>query len=154
MTRRYQKKKVGLRGWRRHGKGNVKNRRGSGNKGGRGNAGLRKQKWTYTVKYAKEHFGSRGFVRHGAKKEVPAINVWEIGKMAKEGKLKKEGDVYLFKFKGKVLGAGSINTPVKIEAAAATEKAIEKVKASGGELNVKAEEQEAEAKGNKGKKKE
>ncbi len=134
MPRRYQKKKVSLRGWRRHGHGNVKNRRGSGNKGGRGNAGLKKQKWTYTVKYAKDHFGSKGFVKKGKVKKLPSVNVWEIEKMAKAGKLKQDNGVYTFEFKGKILGTGSITVPVSVKAVKVTEKAAEKIKSAGGSI--------------------
>ncbi len=139
MPQRYQKKKTSLRGHRRHGHGNVKNRRGSGNRGGRGNAGLKKQKWIYTVKYAKDHFGNKGFVRHGVKHEMDTINVWEIEKMAKSGALKEEKGLYIFDFDGKVLGAGLLTLPIKLKAKKITEKAREKIKNAGGNVEVPSE---------------
>jgi large subunit ribosomal protein L15 len=132
MPKRKKKKKVYLRGFRRHGHGNIKNRRGSGNKGGKGNAGLHKHKWTYTVKYLKDHFGKKGFLRHN-KKQLPVINLWEIEKLASEGKLDKIDDRYIFEFKGKVLGLGTLTSPVVVKALSFSSKAMERIKEAGGE---------------------
>ena len=132
MVRRHSKKKNYLRGMRRHGRGNIKNRRGSGNRGGRGLAGMKKHKWTRTVKYAKDHFGSRGFVRPSKKKVLPTVNLWEINAMASKGELKSEGDVFVFEFKGKLLGTGKVTVPVKVRALSASQKAQDKLKEAGG----------------------
>ena len=130
-----RKRKVNrLRGKRRHGKGNIKNRRGAGNRGGRGNAGLHKHKWSYVVKYDKDRYGNNGFVRHVKKKKIPTINLWEIENKIKKGKLKKEGDAYVFEFKGKILGSGTINYPVIVRALKYTEKASKRIEAAGGKI--------------------
>jgi large subunit ribosomal protein L15 len=131
MPERKKKKKVYLRGSRRHGHGNIKNRRGSGNKGGKGAAGLHKHKWTYTVKYAKDHFGSKGFVRPN-KKTMKTINLWEIEKLAKEGKLENVNGMYHLKFDGKVLGTGNITVPVSVVAKSFSAKAEQRIKEAGG----------------------
>ncbi|RME79088.1 MAG: 50S ribosomal protein L15 [Methanobacteriota archaeon] len=134
MPRRREKKKVSLRGHRRHGHGNVKNRRGSGNRGGRGNAGLKKHKWTYTVKFLPDHFGSKGFVRQSKKDALPTINLWQIENMVNKGELKKDGDYYVFEFKGKVLGTGKINNALKLKCTSISEKAKQKLEAAGGSV--------------------
>ena len=131
MARRHERKVKSLRGYRRHGKGNVKNKRGAGNKGGRGRAGLKKQKWTSIAHKKDEYFGKHGFVRP-KKKMVPSINLWEINNYIKRGALDKEGDAYVFNFAGKVLGSGFISSPVIVRALGFTEKAKEKIEAAGG----------------------
>lgn len=58
----HRKRKVRKkRGSRPHGYGRVGLHRGKGMRGGRGKAGLHKHKWSYTVIYAPDHFGKRGF---------------------------------------------------------------------------------------------
>ncbi len=134
MPVRRERKVNKLRGKRRHGRGNVKNRRGSGNRGGKGNAGLHKHKWSYVVKYEKDRYGNNGFVRHVKKKELPVVNLWEIDNMVKRGEIKKEGDGYKYEFKGKVLGSGNVSYPIIIKAIKYTEKAAKKVEAAGGKI--------------------
>ena len=63
MPERTRRKKNKLRGNRTHGKGNTKNHRGAGSKGGRGRAGSHKHKFS---KYYKT-FGKHGFVRKNKK---------------------------------------------------------------------------------------
>ena len=133
MPIRRKKKVSKLRGKRRHGKGNIKNRRGAGNRGGRGNAGLHKHKWSYVVKYDKDRYGNRGFVRQ-IKKRVKTINLWEIENMIKNGDIEKKGDNYSFEFDGKVLGSGDIGFPIFIKAISFTKKAESKIKAAGGKI--------------------
>ncbi len=135
MVRRHERKVKSMRGYRRHGKGNVKNRRGSGNKGGRGRAGLKKQKWTSIAHMKDNFFGKRGFVRP-KRKEVPSINLWEINNYIKKGVIDKEGDMFVFNFAGKVLGSGNLSVPVLVRAMAFTEKAKEKIAASGGKTEI------------------
>src|SRR5665648_683235 len=62
MIRRTRKIRK-MRGSRTIGGGCSKKRRGAGHRGGRGNAGLHKGKWTWTVKYDPKHFGKYGFKR-------------------------------------------------------------------------------------------
>ena len=51
------------RGSRSNGGGCTKKRRGAGNKGGKGKAGMGKQHWTWTVIHDPDHFGKHGFKR-------------------------------------------------------------------------------------------
>ncbi|HID71881.1 MAG TPA: 50S ribosomal protein L15, partial [Thermoplasmata archaeon] len=79
---------------RTHGRGK-KAGRGAGLRGGRGNAGLHKHKYIYTVKYIPNHFGRRGFKRpQKVIKEKKSINFMEINERLEEfkekGYLKKE----------------------------------------------------------------
>jgi large subunit ribosomal protein L15 len=48
--------------------------RGGGSRGGRGNAGLHKHKWLYTLKYEPHHFGKNGF-RNPNKKKINVISL-------------------------------------------------------------------------------
>lgn len=62
-----------LRGSRTHGWGQVGQHRESGSRGGRGNAGKHKHKWTHTVKYEPDYFGKHGF--HSIKRDATTVNV-------------------------------------------------------------------------------
>ncbi len=121
-------------GTRNHGKGNAKNRRGSGSKGGWGNAGLGKSKFTWVTAKAPDWFGVHGFAALERNKDIPTINLYAINQLASTGKLKSEGGRFTFAFEGKILGTGRLTHPVKISAEAASAGAVEKIKKSGGEL--------------------
>ena len=69
MVRKRTKK---YRGSRTHGRGK-KAGRGAGLKGGKGNAGLHKHRFTYMIKYMPNHFGRRGFVPPGKRREERVI---------------------------------------------------------------------------------
>ncbi len=129
MQKRKEKRTKIYRGMRRHGKGNIKNNRGSGNRGGKGNAGLKKHKFTWVIKYAPDYFKSKGFVRPN-KKKIKTINLYEIENLHKKGEIKKE-----FVFEGKILGTGLLTKPIKIKAVSWTKKAEEKIKNIGGEIS-------------------
>ncbi|MBN2478200.1 50S ribosomal protein L15 [Candidatus Micrarchaeota archaeon] len=126
-------KKIGkYRGTRSCGKGNVKNKRGAGNRGGRGMAGLKKHKRTWMVRYDPDHFGASGFKRD--KTHINTVNLYEIENMIAGEKLKKEGEKFIFEFKGKILGTGVLTKPVNIKADKWTKKAEEKIKKIGGDI--------------------
>ncbi len=133
MTKRKEKRVKRYRGQGSHGAGNAKNRRGSGNRGGVGHAGLNKHKKTWTVKFAPNYFGNRGFI-NPTSKEIDTINVFEIENMAKKGALEKKDGKELFIFKGKILGAGELTIPVSIRALGWSKKAEEKIKEAGGNI--------------------
>ncbi len=133
-TRRKTVKKRKYLGLRFNGAGNVKNRRGSGNRGGRGNAGLHKHKYTWITKYAPDYFGAYGFVRPNTKK-VPVVNLYDIDRQAITNKLeKKEGKLY-FEFAGKVLATGILTVPVIIKALSWSKNVEEKIKKVGAEIS-------------------
>ncbi len=132
---------MGTRSW---GGGNVKKRRGAGNRGGRGAAGGQKQNWTYTVKHTPKRFGRHGF--HSIhKRSIDVINLSDIEERIASGKLKQVNGKYEFDFKGKVLGGGNLSQPVRITAEGFSKSAEEKIKKSGGEA-VESRKAEAEVK--------
>ena len=119
------------RGSRTHGRGK-KAGRGAGLRGGRGNAGLHKHKYTYVLKYMRDHFGRRGFKRGFDKREIKVINVGDIERLfpnKEEINLKEEGF-------DKLLGKGDINSKVRIMVPRATERAIKKIEEKGGEVVI------------------
>ena len=64
------------RGSRSNGGGCTKKRRGAGNKGGKGKAGMGKQHWTWTVIHDPDHFGKHGFKRPQKMiKKVNSVNL-------------------------------------------------------------------------------
>jgi len=132
--RRHDRKSKYMRGSRRHGKGNIKNRRGAGNRGGRGRAGMHKHKFSYTVKYEPDAFGRRGFFK--PKKKIPSVNLWQIENFIKSGALEKRGDMFEFNFDGKILGSGFITQPVLVRAKAITKKAKAKIESVGGKVEL------------------
>lgn len=132
------------RGSRTHGRGK-KGGRGAGLRGGKGNAGLHKHKHTYMVKYAPDHFGRHGFKRHASlHNDKATINVGDIQsdlpKYLEYGIAKKEeGGIVLDLTQSKydkLLGGGSIKTPVTIRVHEATASARQKIEAAGGKVEV------------------
>jgi large subunit ribosomal protein L15 len=132
------------RGRRTHGRGK-KAGRGAGLRGGKGNAGLHKHKYIYTVKYDPYHFGRYGFKRHASLiEEKVTINVGnlqtELPKYLEYGMAKKEAggiviDLTQSKY-NKLLGGGNIKTPVTIRVHEATAIARQKVEAAGGKVET------------------
>ena len=115
-----------------HGKGK-KGGRGSGLRGGRGNAGLHKHKHMYMLKYMPDHFGVHGFKRDPSLvKDDRIINVGQLDEKfhgKKEIDLSKEGF-------DKLLGAGLVEHGYKITVKSASQKAIDKIAEHGGEVKI------------------
>ncbi|MFH1393884.1 MAG: uL15 family ribosomal protein [Candidatus Micrarchaeota archaeon] len=128
-----QKKKY--LGKRSFGCGNCKNRRGSGNRGGRGKAGICKHKGTWAAKYAPGYFGKHGFANPNSKSLIKVAHLFDINRRAILGKLEKSGDKFVFQFKGKVLATGNVTVPLLIKANAWSKRTEEKVKAAGGDIS-------------------
>jgi large subunit ribosomal protein L15 len=146
MRRRTEK----YRGRRTHGRGK-KGGRGAGLRGGKGNAGLHKHKYIYTVKYDPYHFGRYGFKRHASLIVTKStINVGNIQSelptfieygLAKKGEKGLVIDLTQSKY-NKLLGGGSIKTPVTIRVQEATATARQKVEAAGGKIETPEEKDE------------
>ena len=134
MTNRKDKRVKMYRGLGSHGAGNAKNRRGSGNRGGVGHAGLNKHKKTWMVKFAPDYFGNHGFV-NPTKKELKVLNVFDIENLARGGSLEKKGAALYFTFEGKILGSGGIASPVNVHALGWSKKAEDKIIQAGGTLS-------------------
>jgi len=115
-----------------HGRGK-KGGRGAGLRGGRGNAGLLKHRYMYMLKNMPDHFGRHGFKRpQSILTKDKTINVGQLeekfsGKSVVD--LTKEGY-------DKLLGGGSLNSKFKITVKNASQKAIDKIKESGGEITL------------------
>jgi large subunit ribosomal protein L15 len=120
------KRKIGKkRGSRSCGTGNVKNKRGSGCRGGVGNAGLHKHKWSWITANDPDRYGREGLKKKGMR--IPVISLYQIDSMAGKGKKEVE-------FRGKVLATGTLRAAVKVKALAWSARAEEKIKAAGGEI--------------------
>jgi large subunit ribosomal protein L15 len=140
MVVRKRRKHKKFRGRRTY-HGSHKKWRGGGSRGGRGKAGLHKHKWTYTVKYAPEHFGKFGFKRPPeVVKEVKAINLKELDQLAEkllEQKLaEREEDKIKINLSKlgyeKVLGSGKVTKPLIVEAKFFSKRAIKKLEEAKG----------------------
>ena len=134
------------RKWRRGHRtyhGSHKKWRGGGSRGGRGKAGMHKHKWTYTVKYAKDHFGKRGFKsvkQKRLKKKETSLNLIDLSKLIEKfkDKLEKIDGFLKIKLKDfgytKLLGKGKITQPIIVEVENVTAKAKEKIEKVGGKV--------------------
>ncbi|MCP4646722.1 MAG: 50S ribosomal protein L15 [bacterium] len=121
------KRKIGKhRGSRSCGTGNAKRKRGSGCRGGVGNAGLHKHKWSWVTANDPDRYGREGLKRKRPPGKV--MNLYDINSLAEGGK--KE-----MTFKGKVLATGSIRHPVAVKALSWSARAEEKIKAAGGSIS-------------------
>ena len=141
-----KKRSEKFRGMRTHGHG--KNaRRGHGKRGGVGNAGSFTHRFIKIYKENPRYFGRHGFKRAPEIVERKnTINLSEIqdriDTLMKQGYARKEGDIYVVDLTSmgvdKLLGAGNVSMPMKIIVGEASERAIEKVKSAGGEVEVNA----------------
>ena len=116
---------------RYHGRGK-KAGRGAGLRGGRGNAGINKHRLMTRLKYMPGHWGMHGFNRHPKLRNVNvSINLMQVSQMA-------EGDTIDLTEMGydKLLGSGRIDRALNISVASASARAIEKVEAAGGSVNL------------------
>lgn len=132
MPRRFEKRVKRYRGNRRHGRGNIKGGRGKGNKGGWGNAGLHKHRWTWVLRYHPDYFKKKGF--HSLRKKMKSINLYEIDNLISQGKVEKRDGKYFFEWRGKVIGSGHVHNPVVVLADRWSKLAEEKLKQAGGEI--------------------
>ncbi|PIU09372.1 hypothetical protein COT30_04765 [Candidatus Micrarchaeota archaeon CG08_land_8_20_14_0_20_49_17] len=131
------KKKKKHLGTRSCGRGKAEHGRGAGCRGGVGMAGAHKHKWSWIIRYEPDHFGRHGFVPK-RKREITTLNLYEIENGIRLGKYQKEGNAYMVKFDGKVLGSGKIISPIALEADFISEGAKAKIEAAGGKVAVKA----------------
>ncbi len=146
MVVRRRKKTRRLRGrTRTMGWGRIGQHRKSGSKGGFGAAGMHKHMWTWVVKYAPTWFGKHGFnPPKGLERKSLEINLGEVNEKLEEWVRRglaheEEGKLVVNLAElgyNTLLGRGRISRPVKILVPRATEKAVEKVKAAGGEVVV------------------
>jgi large subunit ribosomal protein L15 len=137
-------KRSKYRGSRTCGGGTHKNRRGAGNRGGRGRAGINAH---HFVKWYKEMggpvFGKNGFCNQIAT-EVTAIDVGALDQIVPsllaQGIAKQEGDTVVINAADmgimKVLGSGRVTKKLSISASAFSETAKAKIEKMGGKALV------------------
>ncbi len=127
MVLRIKKKRkfFGSRSW---GAGNIKNRRGAGERGGVGRGG-RKHKMTYLLVYERESLIKKGFAPW-RKQKLMEIDLDALSKRASGSKEQKP----VLELKGyKVLGDGKVAMPIVVKASGFTKNAEKKIKEAGGE---------------------
>ncbi len=133
MKRKGKQKKKFL-GTRSHGRGNTKNRRGAGSRGGRGMGGIDKHKWSWAMNIDKNYYCKHGF-SNPTRKKVDVVHLYEINQSAVKNKLEKKGDKFKFEFRGKVLATGKVTVPLSIKASAWSKNVEKKLSESGGEIS-------------------
>jgi large subunit ribosomal protein L15 len=145
MTVKRRKKITKMRGTRSCGWG--LDHRGSGQKGGAGNAGSGKKANSKAPRaglWAKQLMGKHGFIHKGPKVVDTVINLRDLEDklpafLAQKHAIESGGVVSIDLAKQgytKVLSSGKVRRKWKISVARATPGAVEKVKAAGGELLV------------------
>ena len=127
-----------------HGSGAKKKRRGSGNRGGKGNAGSGKKAECKKPTVSKDihYFGKFGFKSKGITRDIRAVNLGYIDEniqsLLKDNKVSKENGAYALDLESigfnKLLGDGMVTNKLRIKAKYASSKAVEKVNALGGEV--------------------
>jgi large subunit ribosomal protein L15 len=137
-------KRSKYRGSRTCGGGTHKNRRGAGNRGGRGRAGINAH---HFVKWYKEMggpvFGKNGF-SNSSQTTVRVIDVGIIDQiipsLLAQGIAKNEGDVIVINTADmgieKVLGSGKVTKKMNISAQAFSESAKAKIEKMGGKTQI------------------
>ncbi len=136
MVVRKRRKKNTLRGNRVHGKGDTKNKRGAGCRGGRGRAGSHKHKFT---KYWKT-FGKYGTLK--VKKTLIGINISDLveklPKLVSAKKIEQEKGAYIIDGKklkfDKILGRGKLTEQLIIKNLEVSQKAAEIIENAGGTI--------------------
>ena len=142
-----QRKVAKYRGHSNHGGGMRKKRRGAGSRGGRGMAGTGKRAGQKKAGMAPMlgRLGSKGFLPRRAVMKITPINVAYftpicITRLVAKGKATQVGAVVEINLGvlgyGALLGTGSVKQKLKLHVARASPKAIEKIKAAGGEVIV------------------
>ena len=130
-----------LRGSRTMGWGQVGQHRKSGMKGGVGNAGLHKHKWSWTIVYAPDHFGKKGFHSiNRLSKSRKWVNVGQLDEIYESQKEKKEiNGMSLLDLSSmgydKLLGRGRVSRAYFVVVGRFTAKAKEAVEAAGGKIS-------------------
>jgi large subunit ribosomal protein L15 len=121
-----------FRGSRTCGGGTHKNRRGAGNRGGRGKAGMKGQHFYHAVRAG---FGKRGF-KHRMAKPKKIINLGELDKIAERLVAEEDGGVRV-KTKDfgvdKILGEGNVTRRL-IVIGNCSKRAKEKIESRGGTI--------------------
>lgn len=140
-----------FRGSRTCGGGTHKNRRGAGNRGGRGHAGANKH---HFIKAMREGY-RKGYIYKGFSrpqsiiKDTSIVNIKELDELIEflyeinAEYVEKKDDEYTINLNSiginKVLGSGSISKKLIITAANFSKRAIEKIESKGGKCIISSE---------------
>lgn len=144
MTVNRRKKDVKFRGSHTHGWGSKKKHRGSGNRGGKGNAGTGKRADQNKPSiWHEQYFGKHGFTHRGAVHHKP-VNVEylneNIEKLVKSNVAKQQDGAFVVNIAelgfDKLLGKGRVTKKLLITANFASSRAVEAVKEAGGEVSL------------------
>lgn len=132
MVVRHDRKDRKYFGTRRWGAGNIKNRRGGGSKGGRGNAGSRKHKFTWMTAKHPELIKHVGFTPwKPGRSKLDEITLKEVDRIISRN---QDNTVELEGYK--VLSNGTLSRKITIKASGFSKPAMEKIKRLGGEAVV------------------
>ena len=130
-----RKKVIKMRGSKTHGYGSKKKHRGSGSKGGKGQAGQFKHKKTFFKRWGKEKQPRfKSLEQRNIRMKEKAINLGDLVKLTD----KSEIDASEFGY-GKVLSEGVLERPVTIKAKKFSERAKQKIEKAGGKAVVEGE---------------
>jgi large subunit ribosomal protein L15 len=136
-------KRSKYRGSRTCGGGTHKNRRGAGNRGGRGRAGHRDHRFSHYLLYGEVHNGKHGFFNQ-TRSDVTAISIGALDQMVRallaEGKATQEGDAVHINADqigiDKILGSGKVTLKMNVTARSFSAQAKSKIEAMGGQALV------------------
>jgi large subunit ribosomal protein L15 len=136
-------KRSKYRGSRTCGGGTHKNRRGAGNRGGRGRAGHRDHRFSHYLLYGEIHNGKDGFFNQTARIEK-TLSVGQLDQMAADllsaGLASREGDTIIIDANqigiDKILGNGKITFKMNVTARSFSAQAKSKIEAMGGQALV------------------
>lgn len=144
MTTKRTPKVRKRRGSRTHGWGLV--HRGSGQKGGAGNAGSGKKADCKKPSFWNRTFGRKGFKPKNPKHLKPEVGIRlqeleeRLSAWLSAKQISREGDTYILDLTKlgytKLLGGGRVTKKLKITTPAASASVLEKVKAAGGEVII------------------
>lgn len=136
MARRVKASKRKHYGNRTFGKGNKKNNRGKGSRGGVGRGGYHKNKWMHTLKTEGPSQTEPGFVNQ-ARKHVAVVPLSRLAAQIQSGKFAQTQGAYGIDVTGKktfvkVLGNGPFPFKAAIKANAFSAGAKERIEKAGG----------------------
>jgi large subunit ribosomal protein L15 len=124
------------RGSRTQGYGRVGQHRKSGGRGGKGQAGMHKHRWSYVQKYDPNHFKEKRFKSINQTEPI-IINLKQLEEVAAQQQKGKKAKVTINLKEigyGKLLGAGRINTPISVKVPLCSKAAKIKIEEAGGEV--------------------
>lgn len=133
-------KRSKYRGSRTCGGGTHKNRRGAGNRGGRGRAGHRDHRFSHYLLLGEVHNGKHGFVNKNPS-SVDSLDVGDLDQIADalvaSGNAEMDGDTIVIDAGqigiDKILGGGQVTKKMNISALSFTDKARQKIEENGGQ---------------------